>query len=223
MNRLNGKKAICFGDSITWYDGKPYNWGKEQGRIAVGYESYLRQAGMYVQNEGISDATIRIIREHIYQTNIQNYDYVFITSGANDSRYGIPVGKSKEKGSIFDTKTFMGCLQDIVEHVQFYNMGETVLLTPIKGWIYAPDGYEYNKANDGEVEEEYAQAIIEVATFYKCILCDWYHKSGIEKETMSQFINDPDPPGNTLYSFHPSTLGYKKMAEVLLPCLQNNQ
>ena len=218
-----GEKAVCFGDSITWYDGHPYNWGKEAGIKARGYESYLRDAGMYVRNEGISDATILQILQKVYSTALNDYDYVFVTSGANDSRYNIPTGVLKQQGSSFETDTFMGCLQEIIEYVHGKNpSAKIVLMTPIKGWIYAPLGYAYGRAEDGEVEERFAEAIIQAGNYYGCTVCDWYHKSGIELKTRTWMINDPEPiksakPNpNPFYSLHPSSEGYRRMADVLL-------
>ena len=209
-----GKKAICFGDSITWYDGHPYNWGKEAGKIATGFPSYLRAAGFQVRNEGISDATICVIWDHIRHVPLAGYDYVFITSGANDSRYNIP------------TATFFECLQNIIEYIRIRNdKAEIVLMTPVKGWIYAPSGYAYDRQLDGEVEERFADVIAGVAKENGCILCDWYHDSGIELENRTVMMNDPDPDPaalnnpNPLYSIHPSTEGYRRISELLLRCL----
>ncbi len=224
---LAGKSAVCFGDSITWYDGHVYNWGKEEGKTAVGYESYLRLAGMTVQNEGISGASIREIREHILETDLRGFDYVLITSGANDSRVGLPTGELRPKAGPFDTGSFFGCLQSAVEHVLAVNgTARIILMTPIRGWIYAPEGYACRRTEDGEVEERFAEAIQAVGMCYGCTVCDWYHESGIEKETMSLYINDPDPDRsaahnpNALYSLHPSSAGFARMAKLLLSCMK---
>ena len=213
---LARKSAICFGDSITWYDGHPYNWGKEVGKIAIGFPSYLRSAGMSVQNEGISDATIREIWEHIKHTSVTGFDYVFITSGANDSRYGVP------------TDDFCDCLRGIIEYIRIQNERAcVVLMTPLRGWIYAPLGYAYDRQLDGEVEERFADAIASAALRYGCALCDWYHDSGIRLENRATMMNDPEPDTsapinpNPLYSLHPSTMGYRKMAKLLLQCLES--
>lgn len=229
-NKINGKRIVCFGDSITWYDGNAYTNGKEQGTIAKGYESYLREYGAVVTNKGYSGAYLEYIFDNmIVGTDMTAYDYVTITSGANDSRYQIPKGEIMPVGSNFDTKTFIGALQKSIEYVINNNPEIKVLLmTPIQGWIYAPDGYAVPKSSDGIVEEKYADAIKEVGAFYGIAVCDWYHNSGINLLTRSLYINDPEPnPSlgeynpNKLYSVHPSTKGYKRMAEVLLPIINS--
>ena len=214
MNSIQGKYAICFGDSITWYDGHPYNWGKEAGKIAVGFPSYLRAAGMQVCNEGISDATLPVIWEHVKNKSVIGYDYVFVTSGANDSRYGV------------STEDFCDCLGHIIEHIRAQNaLARVVLMTPAKGWIYAPLGYMCDCHVDGVVEERFADAIAAAAECYSCVLCDWYHDCGFDLRNRAVMMNDPEPDPyalvnpNPLYSLHPSAEGYRLLSELLLRCL----
>lgn len=229
---LLGKKCVCFGDSITWYDGRQYNWGKEEGQVAKGYETYMRGEGMLVQNEGFSGANILEILSRIRQTDVTGYDFVTITSGANDSRYQLSVGALVEDGNVFDETTFIGALQAAIVYVLTNNpTAKILLMTPIKGWIYYPEGY-INTARplvsgDGIVEKKYADAIKAVAAFYSLPVCDWYNEAGVNLLTRSWFINDPDPDPeatpnpNDLYSLHPTAAGYKRMADVLIPVLRN--
>lgn len=233
---LNGglwdKKAVCFGDSITWYDGNTYNWGKEQGEVAKGYESYMRELGMDVVNRGYSGGNIMVILSQIRDTDLSGYDIVTITSGANDSRYQVPTGTLVTDGSTFDETTFIGALQAAVEYVLTENpTAKILLITPIKGWIYYPEGY-VNAARplvdgDGIVEQRYADAIKTVAAYYSLPVCDWYNEAGVNILTRSWFMNDPDPDPeatpnpNDLYSLHPTAVGYKRMADILIPCLRN--
>lgn len=227
-HNLKNKKIVCFGDSITWYDGHTYTWGKEAGKIAVGYESYLREAGAIVQNEGISNATILDIYRHVLKTSFDTCDYILLSSGANDSRYNIPTGKIMPIGSIYDTNTFAGCLQSCIEHFH-RNAPKTsvILMTPLKGWIYAPGGYEYHRNLDGEVEERFAEVIIRAGSFYNCSVCNWFYDIDLSEQNRLEMINDPEPDlskainPNPLYSLHPSTKGYRIMSEMLLKTIAN--
>ncbi len=229
---LNGKNCVCFGDSITWYDGHEYNWGKEVGQVAKGYESYMREAGMNVTNEGHSGATILNILADIRSTTLAGYDFVTITSGANDSRGQVPTGVLVEEGNVFDETTFIGALQAAIVYVLTNNpTAKILLMTPVKGWIYYPEGY-MNAARplvsgDGIVEKRYADAIKDVAAFYSLPVCDWYNEAGANLLTRSWYMNDPDPDPeaspspNDLYSLHPTEAGFKRMADILLPVLRN--
>lgn len=222
--KLAGKTIACFGDSITWYDGQVYNWGKEEGKTAVGYESYLRQMlGMNVHNYGLSGNTMPMIVEHAIKgmdINYSIYDYVTITSGANDERCNVPLGTIQPLGTAYDTTTYIGALQSGIDHILSINKDVKIILcTPIMGWIYAPDGYEYERTEDGIVTEKWANAIKEVAKLYSLPVCDWYYESGINLWTRINYINDPEPVthggDNTYYSLHPTTSGYKRMADLL--------
>ena len=227
LSSLDGKNAICFGDSITWYDGHIYNWGKEEGKTACGFESYLRKEGMIVQNEGISNATICDIYQHIMITDFKRFEYVFLTSGANDSRFNIPTGQIMPRDSAFDPATFAGCLQSSIEHIRKNNsVAKIVLMTPLNGWIYAPDGYEYQRVENGRVENRFADVILQVGDMYGCSVCDWFYKIEMNESTRVVMINDPEPDfqsfrnPNTLYSLHPSTEGYRIMSELLMDTLK---
>lgn len=227
-HRIRGKSCVCFGDSITWYDGNAYNWGKEQGITAKGYESYLREAGMTVSNQGYSGATMpQIVNSKIMEFDFTGYDYVTITSGANDSRYNVTVGEIQT--SDFDS-SFIGRLQAGIEYILTSNPEIKILLiTPIRGWIYTPDGYAYlpKPETDGVVEKKYADAIKAVAEYYGLPVCDWYSDCGVNIFTRDWYINDPEPDPtaaenpNPLYSLHPSNKGFKRMAQLLLPVIRS--
>ena len=231
FGKLWGKSCVCFGDSITWYDGHAYNWGKEAGVVAKGYETYMRDCGMFVTNKGESGARIQGILSVIRATDVSGYDFVTLTSGANDSRYQTPVGAISESAP-FDESTFIGAFQAAVEYILTNNpRAKLVLMTPIKGWIYYPNGYASSARplvdGDGIVEKRYADAIKEIAAHYSLPVCDWYNEAGVNLLTRSWFINDPDPDPeetpnpNDLYSLHPTTEGYKRMADILIPFLRS--
>lgn len=224
--KLSGRSAVCFGDSVTWYDGHEYNWGKEAGKAARGFESYLRALGMRVCNEGVSNATIRDIRERILKTDLEGADDVLLTSGANDSRFNVPTGTLMPEGSAFDLTTFFGCLQSGIEHIRrAAPAARIVLMTPLNGWIYAPGGYEYPRNESGRVEKRFADALIRAGEYYGCPVCDWYGLIIMDESARSLMINDPEPdPGaaadpNPLYSLHPSTECYRIMAGLLIGTL----
>ena len=182
---------------------------------------------MNVNNQGYSGAHIRnIINEKVLPFNFAGYDYVTLTSGANDSRYEIPIGTIAPTGSTFDT-SFIGRLQAGIEHILSSNSEIKILLiTPIRGWIYA-NGYYVPKTEDGVVSEAYAQAIKDVAEFYALPVCDWYSDCGVNIFTRPWFMNDPEPDPtatpnpNDQYSLHPTAKGYKRMADLLLPVLRS--
>lgn len=225
VSKLFGKLLVTFGDSITWYDGKPFNASHiEEGIIVKGYQSYIREElGMIVQNQGLSGRTMPeiwndVISTYPFGTTI---DYVSITSGANDHRKGTPIGSILPIGSTFDTATFYGALQASIERIlNVNNKTKIFLFTPIKGW-YNEQGTSNvpNPTGIGIMSEIYSDAIKEVGKLYSVCVLDWYNESTINEITRPLLIGDKV---GTPYYLHPTNLGYKRMAEVLIPFLRNS-
>ena len=107
------KNFVTFGDSITWYDGKPYNSGsKEEGVIVKGYQSYMRdKLNCVIDNQGANGNDMTEIYSIINDYNYENIDAVTITSGANDHRKGVLPGIVLPIGSKFKTTNYAGALQ----------------------------------------------------------------------------------------------------------------
>ena len=213
--RLDGKAIVTFGDSITWYDLNKYTNGDEQGSRVKGYQSYMRDIGMMVDNQGISGYTM----PQIYNKEVVPYerfgvvDYVTIFAGANDSKNLVQVGEVAEIGSTFDTATYIGALQAIIEHILNINTQvKIVLFTPIKGWVY-------QSGKPPMTKREYVDAVKAVGKVYSLPVIDIYDTIGLSVITRDVMINDPEPPTNTQYSLHPSTYGYSRMADIILPQL----
>ena len=207
--RLYKKKAVTFGDSITYWDGRVFNFGKENGVYAIGYQSYMRACGMEVINKGVAGYDMTEMNPVIKNTDYTGVDIVTITSGANDSKDNVPLGAIADIGSTFDTSTFYGALQDAIEYI--YTQSKTieiVLITPIKGTY-----------PNGKVKQEFAEAIKEVGSLYGLPVCDWYNNSGINELTFDVYINDL--PESHTYMLHPTRAGYKRMADILIPFLKS--
>ena len=94
-------------------------------------------------------------------------------------------------------------------------------MTPIKGWIYAPDGFDPPQQNDAMVNEGYADAIKSIGKKYSIPVLDWYNLAGFNILTRNVLMNDPEPPINTYYSLHPTTEGFKRMADLLIPFISS--
>lgn len=213
--RLDGKAIATFGDSISWYDLHNYTNGDEQGIRVKGYQSYMRDIGMMIDNQGISGYTMpQIYNEEVLPyTRFGVVDYVTIFSGANDSKNLVQVGEVADIGSTFDTTTYIGALQAIIEHILNINTQvKIVLFTPIKGWVY-------QSGKPPMTKREYVDAVKAVGKVYSLPVIDIYDTIGLNEITRDAMINDPEPPTNTQYSLHPSTYGYKRMADIILPQL----
>jgi lysophospholipase L1-like esterase len=210
----SGKTIVTYGDSITWYDGQSYIPSTlEPGVTVVGYQSYIRERlNAKVINRGISGYTTPEINRYIQSTSLTGVYAVTILAGTNDFRLmtSESVGEILPKGSSFNGSTFIGAYQQAIEYILNNYPGTKIyLFTPIQAWT---DSF-------GLMPETYPQAVIRLGELYSLPVCDLYHESGINESTKSIYIVDSDA---VPYDFHPSTAGYSKMADVIVPFLKNN-
>jgi lysophospholipase L1-like esterase len=194
------------------YDGKTYTISnKEYGTTVKGYQSYMREKlGCVVINQGTNGYTMPLINEVIKSYDFSGIDSVTITSGANDYRNNVQIGTIQPIGSTFNNTTYIGAMQESIEFILNFNSEIKIyLLTPIKGWDNTV----------GRMPNAYPNAIKSIGELYSLSVCDWYNNSGINDITKSIYIGDVD---SGTYFLHPSTKGYKRMADILIPFLENN-
>jgi lysophospholipase L1-like esterase len=213
-SKWTGKTIVTFGDSITWYDGQPYNANtKEPGIIVKGYQSYMReQLGANVINQGKSGYTTSQIKIVIQGYDFTGVDAVTILAGTNDFRdIATKVfGDIQPIGSTFDTSTYVGAYQQSIEHILGQNPEIKIyLFTQVKAW----------KDDYGLMPETYPQVVKDLGKLYSLSVCDLYYESGINDLTKGVYMVDGD---SVAYDFHPSTKGYERMANIIVPFLENH-
>ena len=212
--RWTGKKCAAFGDSVTWYDGQTYNLNtKESGITVKGFPSYMREElGLTVDNYGISGYTTPQICTKIKGTDISNYDMITILAGINDFRDHASevVGEVLPIGSTFDEATFAGAYQSMIESILTRRPDVKIyIFTPFKVWY-----------QNLEITEDYIDVIKEIGKTYGIPVLDLYSNSGFNKLTKATFI--VDDLSKVAFEFHPSTIGYKRISELIIPFLLNN-
>ncbi|VTP94914.1 SGNH/GDSL hydrolase family protein [Sphingobacterium daejeonense] len=215
--RYKGKKGVTFGDSITWYDGKSFfKTHKEYPYKAVGYQEYVRQYfDCQIDNKGISSLDMtQILNEVIRYKYYNNVSFVTLTSGANDARKGINLGKIKDIGGDFDRSTFIGAMQIAIEHILNQNKSvDLYLITPINGFFKetgtkdVPGPYK----NLNYISEDYSKAIIDLGHKYNLKVCDWYNNIEVQNDKDYLFGDKINIP----YQLHPTNLLYNKMGMYL--------
>jgi len=216
------KKFVTFGDSITWYDGKVYNSAsKEQGVTAKGYQTYMRSMlNCVVVNKGKDGNDMTQIYSIINNYNYRYVNAVTITSGANDHRKGVLPGKVLRIGSKFNTETYAGALQASIEKIRKSNRNARIyLITPIKGWYNedhtpsVPDAYKGQMT----LSVEYVNVMKSIGKLYGISVCDLYNSTWINGLSKSALMTDK---ATSPYYLHPSTKGYMRIADVLIPFLK---
>lgn len=211
-NRTVGKTAICYGDSLTWYDGNNFTWGDYIGTECYGFEHYLRHYnGLTVVNKGASGETTPQICTRLANDFVSssNYDYLFIMGGDNDDRLNVNVGVLVEDGNIYDHNTVYGALQWSIEIALEKNPNiRIILMTQPQGYVYRNDRFE-------RVAVEYPEAYRKVAKYYGLPLIDNWNNSGINSKTRNTFYADPNDAENQMYMYHPNNDGWKRIGEYI--------
>ena len=208
---LKNKKVVTYGDSLTWYDGNAFTWGKLQGAYCYGYQFYLREVlGMLTTNRGASGETSPQICARIKQaSDLDEYDYLIMMSGDNDDRLGVSIGTLQPIGGTFDTSTLIGALQSAIEYALSENPKlRIILMTQPMGWTYESNALD-------RVSVLIPTAYKNVAEQYGLPLINLYMESGINELTRNTLYLDPPDTENNLYMYHPNNDGWKRLSRII--------
>ncbi|SMC63093.1 SGNH/GDSL hydrolase family protein [Sporomusa malonica] len=215
-----GKVFVTYGDSITHYDGEPFNENHiEAGQIAKGYQSYMREKlGCVVVNRGSGGKTMPEIYGIINcATDLATFDAVTITSGANDHLQAVALGTLAAVGAIFNTNTFYGALQAAVEKVLTVKPSMKIyLITPVPGFF---DDTTATYGNQNKISVDFVNAIKIVGELYGCPVLDWYHTVGINPLNKSVYLGDIS---SVPYDLHPTQALFARMGESAASFMENN-
>lgn len=210
-NANAGKTCVCYGDSLTWYDGHPFTWGPQEGTVCVGYESYLRAYnGMTVTNRGQSGKTTPQICTNLKSaSDLTSFDYLILMGGDNDDRLGVDTGTVQPVGGTFDTNTVAGALQSAIEYALAQKPTlRIILMTEPMGWTYE------NNALD-RVSELIPNTYRNVAKLYGLPLIDLWNESGVNELTRNNYYLDPPDTTNTSYMYHPDNTGWRQISKII--------
>lgn len=207
------KRFICYGDSLTWYDGKAFTWGEHQGETCIGFESYILNDihARAVINRGISgNTTPQICSRIVSATDLSTYNVMTIMGGDNDDKDGISIGTVQPVGGTFDTATVCGALQSAIEYALAQNPTlRIILMTEPMGWTYQ------NGAMD-RVSELIPNAYRNVAKQYGLPVIDLWNESGINELNRETYYADPAPSDNQLYMYHPNNDGWVRCSKIIV-------
>ncbi|MBW3350624.1 GDSL-type esterase/lipase family protein [Limosilactobacillus reuteri] len=216
------KKITFLGDSIT--SGGTTSNGKQ----AFSYVDYLKDyLGAEITNKGLSGSVItegnveNQTQSFVSRSNqIQDQDFVTIFGGINDFWFNSPLGSMEDSSD--NVKTFYGALKFLVENLSKKNPAAHFLfITPLKECKEgAPHTYEDNnklvlhKNRAGFTEEDYVNAIKEVAAYYSVPVLDLFNSSNMNPyiESQRQYFAD---------DLHPNQLGAQRLALLISQVINN--
>ena len=118
------------------------------------------------------------------------YSLSLIMMGTNDFKLDVPIGSIAAANSgNYDTNTFLGAYQDLVEYILQKNPSINILLfTPLQR---DKDGYNTTSTNAaGHKLIDYVSAIKQIGELYALPVYDAYHNSGVNLLTLDTYTYD---------------------------------
>ena len=163
--RLNGKKILAIGDSLTWLDGRSNNYGG-MPRFS-GWQRQLRLAGYDVISAGFSGnpyatgldivdgVDYSIYKEIVTKAyDVSGYDMIILFGGTNDVLYNGALGDRPTDYSnrTFDASKFNGALGAIISYIRTNNTTARILLASFPKSEAASRVYPNAKSRVDEIE-----------------------------------------------------------------------
>lgn len=202
--RLNGRKIMCIGDSLTYLDGRTI----DNVNHFMGYQSYLRMSGAVVDSLGYSGRPYAKNSEggNIADTvvdgaiDLSGYDTVILFGGSNDVRLSLPIGTANTdyNSKDIDSATFIGAVGKLINYCRTQNPNMEIFLSTITPSTDASRAYSKIIT--------YNDALKELGRFWNVPVIDTF-----------QLVNWQ--PGGNLSTFcydttHPNQLGMNRIGRI---------
>ena len=197
--RLNGKKILAIGDSLTWLDGRSNNYGG-MPRFS-GWQRQLRLAGYDVISAGFSGnpyatgldivdgVDYSIYKEIVTKAyDVTGYDMVILFGGTNANR-------------TFDASKFNGALGAIISYIRTNNTTARILLASFPKSEAASRVYPNAKSRVDEIEYN--------ADFWSCKYVNVWADLNVQPtyDGFDQFFYD---------ATHANFLGMERIGQIML-------
>ena len=228
-NNLVGKKVAFIGDSITAAGGYATTFAALYGCTVVNLGvSSTCIANNTSNNQGANRFVTRATAE-----NLAGVDLIVVFGGTNDFSYDIkPIGDlfvaqdrtatgnigNKTIVAPADTDAFGGALHDLIKTIQTNAPTiPIVFMTPLRRGRYTasnPTSLENNK--NGNFMREFAEAIIEICTFYSIPVLDLNAVSNLD------FTNTDIAAKYSSDTLHPNAAGHTLIGNMLFRFVEAN-
>ena len=212
--RLNGKKILAIGDSLTWLDGRSNNYGG-MPRFS-GWQRQLRLAGYDVISAGFSGnpyatgldivdgVDYSIYKEIVTKAyDVTGYDMVILFGGTNDVLYNGALGDRPTDYSnrTFDASKFNGALGAIISYIRTNNTTAQILLASFPKSEAASRVYPNAKSRVDEIEYN--------ADFWSCKYVNVWADLNVQPtyDGFDQFFYD---------ATHANFLGMERIGQIML-------
>ena len=222
---------VAIGDSITYLNEHPDETGN---RITKGYMTRVTEklADVHYFNQGHNGWTSGGIAKEIENLGIQKADIYSIFLGTNDWWQGRRIGSLDDYTNNTGNNTLNGSFRIIINKLRSLNKeAKIILITPMQrvDFVYINDmtnnAWGSYKAKNGQMLEQFANAILAIAKSEKFEVIDLFHTNslGIEhlvkykrlKDAKSGIYKNYPYPEFIDLPFNPATDEYPYPAEAM--------
>jgi lysophospholipase L1-like esterase len=190
---------VAMGDSITYLNEHINETGN---RITKGYMTRVIEKLPNIQyiNQGHNGWTAIAIANEIEKLGISKADVYSIFLGTNDWWGGKPLGTLSDYKNIAGNATVYGAFRTIINKLRSLNeKAKIVLITPMQrsDFVYISDmknnAYGSYKEKNGQLLEQFANAVDSIGQFENFAVVDLYHKSGMTQKNLIKYKRLKNP------------------------------
>lgn len=190
---------IAIGDSITYLNDHPEETGN---RVKKGYLTMLKELLPNIKyvNKGFNGWTSGGIAQNIDGLGLEKADIYSVFLGTNDWWSGRPLGTIEDYKNGDGNKTVYGSFRIILDKIRRLNpAAKIVLITPMQraDFIYFDNAnnnaHGSYKAKNGQMLEQFANAIVSIANHEKIAVIDLFHDPKLKLEKLVKFKRLKNP------------------------------
>lgn len=217
--RVDGKKILAVGDSLTWLDGRSGSYGgmsyfsgwQRQLRLAghdvisAGFSGYPYATGLDIV-DGVDYSIYKEIVTKAY--DVSGYDMVILFGGTNDVLYNGALGDRPTDYSnrTFDASKFNGALGAIISYIRTNNTEAKIILASFPKSEAVSRVYKNARARVDEIEYN--------ANFWSCKYVNVWGDMNVQPtyDGFDQFFYD---------ATHANFFGMERIGKIMLSAVEN--
>lgn len=190
---------IAIGDSITYLNDHINETGN---RVTKGYMTRVveKLPNIHYINQGHNGWTAVKIAEEIEHIGLSKADVYSVFLGTNDWWGGKPLGSFSDYEKNTGHATVYGSFRMIINKLRSLNsQAKIILITPMQrvDFVYFANAknnaYGSYKEKNGQLLEQFAEAVITIGKYEHFPVIDLYHKSGMAHQNLVKFKRVKDP------------------------------
>jgi lysophospholipase L1-like esterase len=190
---------VAIGDSITYLNDHKNETGD---RVTKGYMTLVTEKLPHIQyiNHGLNGWTSGGVADAIDKLGLQKADVYSIFLGTNDWWQGRPLGTLADYQKNTGNNTVYGSFRIIINKLRSLNKdAPIILITPMQrvDFVYIGDysnnAYGSYREKNGQMLEQFANAVKAIGDYEHFKVVDLYHKSSLKMKHQVKFKRLKDP------------------------------